>query len=72
VDEPLPPTPVQRAAGQRCLQHADIVQAMTSVGDVDGALGYLGHVERAEGPQMARNIEHVLALRLSILPPDVL
>lgn len=65
-------TPEQIAAGKRCLDHALRVESLTSVGDIDGAMGYLAAVERAEGTQMVQNITHVLTLRLSILPPEML
>jgi len=66
------PTPEQQRLGARCVLHTDMVQAMTSAGDVSGAADYLAQVEANDGRQMAKNVEDLLALRLSILPPDML
>lgn len=66
------PTPEQQAAGRRCVDHVVKVEYMTSHGDVDGALEYLANVQRAEGPQMVRNITDLMTLRLNILPPEML
>lgn len=66
------PTAGQKRLGARCVLHADMVQAMTSAGDVSGAQDYLKQVETHDGRQMAKNVEDRLALRLRILPPDML
>ena len=68
----LEPTPAQKRLGQRCVNHTDMVQAMTSAGDVSGAEDYLKAVEVLDGRQMAKNVTDLLSLRLKILPPEAL
>ncbi|MFC0438742.1 hypothetical protein [Kutzneria buriramensis] len=65
-------TPEQIAAGARCIYHADIVQVMVSLGDVDGAHAYLSKIEQAEGEQLVRNVTDLIALRLGLIPPEML
>ena len=66
------PTPERKRLGQRCVNHADMVQAMVSAGDISGADDYLQAVEDLDGRQMAKNVADLLSLRLKILPPDML
>lgn len=66
------PTPEQQRLGERCKRHADMVIAMTAAGDVPGAEDYLKKITDLDGAQMAKNVTDLIALRLAILPPEML
>jgi hypothetical protein len=66
-----PQTEEQRRLGQKCVLHADMVQAMLSGGDVTGAFDYLSDVQANDGRQMCKNVTDLLSLRLAILPPEM-
>lgn len=65
------PSPAQVVLGNRCRAHAEMVLGLLAGGDVDGADGYLVEIEQRDGEQMRRNVTDLIALRLSILPPEM-
>lgn len=66
------PSPEQVALGNRCRVHAEMVLGLLANGDVDGADGYLIEIEQRDGYQMRRNVTDLIALRLGILPPEMM